>query len=147
MIRSHPILVPVLALIAWSMIVMIWMMITRFKAFKKAGIVPTNVARGTRGPDLEPRLDPHAVWKAHNYNHLMEQPTIFYALCLTIAVAGLQTGASLVLAWAYFGLRVGHSLVQATINIVLFRSILFALSSLSLLILTVLTLWRALGPT
>lgn len=143
MIQSHSILVPVLALIAWTMIIMIWMMATRLKAFKKAGIAPGNIPNGTRGPDLESRLDPHAVWKAHNYNHLVEQPTLFYALCLTIAVAGLQTGASWGLAWAYVGLRVAHSLVQATVNIVRYRSMFFAFSSLCLLILTVLTIVRA----
>lgn len=82
MISNHPILVPVLALVAWTMIVMIWMMATRVGAFKEAGIGPKDLPPGTRGPDLESRLGPAARWKADNYNHLLEQPAIFYALCL-----------------------------------------------------------------
>jgi hypothetical protein len=140
---SHSILAPVLALIGWTMAVMVWMMATRLIAFERAGITPGSLPPGTRGPDLDSRLDPHAQWKSHNYNHLVEQPTVFYALCLTIAATGLQTGASVPIAWAYVGLRVAHSIVQSTVNIVRYRAMLFVLSSLLLLILTVVTLCTA----
>lgn len=141
MTSSHPILVPVLALLAWTMVIMIWMAASRLRAFKKAGIVPGSLPPGTRGSDLA--LDPNAQWKAHNYNHLLEQPTAFYALCLTIALIGPASPASCLIAWAYVALRIAHSLVQTTVNIVRFRAMLFGLSSLCLLALTLLTLWRA----
>ena len=145
MIHAHPILAPMLALIAWTMIIMIWMMAERARAFGKAGIALGELPAGTRGPDFEPRLDPHAQWKAHNYNHLLEQPTVFYALCLALALMGSEAPVICVIAWVYIGLRIAHSLIQTTVNIVLYRGALFALSSLCLLALTVLTIWNALA--
>lgn len=77
-------------------------------------------------------LQPDVRWKADNYNHLLEQPTIFYAIALTLAVLGAVDAASVILAWAYVGLRIVHSLVQATVNVILWRFAVFALSSLVL---------------
>jgi hypothetical protein len=92
---------------------------------------------GSRGADLEGVIDPQVQWKAHNYAHLMEQPTLFYAICLSLALMEMGGGLNLVLAWAYVGLRVAHSLVQATTNVVRVRFALFLLSSLALVALTV----------
>ena len=75
-------------------------------------------------------------WKADNYNHLMEQPTIFYALALALAMLGQGEGLNLVLAWSYVGLRVVHSLWQALFNVIEVRFVLFVLSSLVLVGLT-----------
>ena len=78
-----------------------------------------------------------ANWKAHNYSHLMEQPTLFYAIALTLALMGWGNGINYWLAWAYVGLRIVHSLFQATVNVVTFRLLIFTLASLCLLGLTV----------
>jgi hypothetical protein len=80
-------------------------------------------------------MPPEVRWKADNYNHLMEQPTIFYATALTLAFLGLGAGLNLWLAWTYVALRVIHSLVQATTNVILVRFGIFMLSSLVLLIM------------
>ena len=132
-----PILAPVVALIAWTVIMQIWMMITRGIAFKKAGIDVKDMTPGTRGPDLVPQLDPRLQWKADNYNNLLEQPTIFYAVCLSLALMGFGVGINLWLAWGYVGFRVLHSLYQSTVNVVANRVALFTLYSLCLLGLTV----------
>lgn len=132
-----PILVPVVALVAWSMIVMIWMFATRGPAMRKAGLKLATAPRGLNGARLDQALDERAQWKAHNYNHLMEQPTLFYAICIALALMGAGSGAALSLAWTYVGLRVLHSLVQGTVNIVLYRFSLFFLASLCLLGLTI----------
>ena len=87
--------------------------------------------------DLNARIPAHVRWKADNYNHLMEQPTIFYATCLALAVAGLGEGLNAWLAWGYVGLRVIHSLVQATANIIMLRFSIFMLASLVLAALAV----------
>ena len=91
---------------------------------------------GVTGLGLDGVLPETAQWKAHNYIHLMEQPTLFYAVCLTLAVLGQGGGVNAWLAWAYAGLRVLHSLVQATTNVIRFRFLLFALSSTALIGLT-----------
>ncbi len=132
-----PILVPVVALVAWTLIIMIWMVIARMREFRRLGIKPTTIPDGARGVDLEGKADASAQWKSHNYNHLMEQPTIFYAIAITLALMGMDQPINVWLAWGYVGLRVVHSLVQCTVNIVRYRLALFSLASLCLLGLTV----------
>ena len=125
------ILAPMVALVAWTMVMLLWTLATRFPAMKAAGIrIGTLV--GTKGADADRTLPPQAQWKAHNYNHLTEQPTLFYAICAVIAISGTGNGYPAWLAWAYVLLRVGHSLVQATRNRVQHRFVLFLLSSLVL---------------
>jgi hypothetical protein len=132
-----PILAPVVALVAWSLIVMTWMAVSRMGEFRRLGVTFSNIPPGSRGVDLDGRADPRAQWKSHNYNHLMEQPTIFYAIALSLALMDAGDGINLWLAWGYVGFRILHSLVQGTVNIVAYRFPLFALASLCLLGLTV----------
>ncbi len=130
-----PILAPVVALVAWTLVIQIWMYATRFPAMKRKGI-ELKGRRGGRGGQLDGVLEDEVQWKAHNYNHLLEQPTLFYAIALTLALLGQGGGTNLWLAWAYVGLRVVHSLIQATVNIVKWRFLAFTAASLVLLALT-----------
>jgi hypothetical protein len=132
-----PILVPVVALVAWTLVVMVWMMIARMREFRRLGVTFSNIPDGARGVDLEGKAEASVQWKSHNYNHLMEQPTIFYAIALTLALMGVGDGINYWLAWSYVGFRIVHSLVQGTVNVVRFRLALFSLASLCLLGLTV----------
>jgi len=127
-----PILAPVVALVAWTLIVMIWMMISRGSEFRRLGITATNIPDGARGVDLEGKAAASAQWKSHNYNHLMEQPTIFYAIALTLALMDFGGGINYWLAWGYVGLRMVHTLVQTTVNVVMIRFYLFVASTLVL---------------
>jgi hypothetical protein len=131
------ILAPVVALIAWSLVMMFWMFVTRFPAMKRKGISLKGMIGG-RGQQLDGVIDNGAQWKAHNYNHLMEQPTLFYAIAITLALLGKgDVWINLVLAWGYVLFRVAHSLTQATVNIVTWRFLLFVAASFCLLGLTV----------
>ena len=132
-----PILVPVVALVAWTIVVMLWMLGSRAVEFRRLGVTFTNIPDGSRGLDLEGKATPQAQWKSHNYNHLMEQPTIFYAIALTLALMGMGSGINYWLAWGYVAFRILHSLVQCTVNIVLYRFSLWFLASFCLLGLTV----------
>ena len=129
-----PILAPVVALVGWTILIMLWMVVTRFAEFKRLGI--TSIPNGARGVDLEGRADPQVMWKSHNYTHLVEQPTIFYAIALTLALMDFGGGINYWLAWGYVGFRIVHSLVQGTINIVAIRFTIFTLATLCLLGLT-----------
>jgi len=129
------ILKPVVVLIAWSLVMWVWMMAARMPALRKAGIDMTKLTGG-KGSDADRVLPPKAQWPSHNYNHLMEQPTIFYAVALVIAFSGTGDGLNAWIAWAYVALRVAHSIVQAAWNRVLVRFQLFALSTLCLFALT-----------
>lgn len=128
------ILQPLVALMAWTMIMWLWMYATRIPAMSRAKVDPDAMARD---PDasLDRTLPPQVQWKAHNYNHLHEAPTVFYAVGLVLAIVGQGDGTNALLAWIYVGLRVIHSLVQATANKVMVRFVLFALSSLILIAL------------
>ena len=129
------ILQPVIALAIWTMIMWVWMYATRIPAMSKAPEIDTSNLKGGTGKDLDAILPASVQWKAHNYNHLHEQPTVFYAIAICLALLGQGHDMNLLLAWIYVGLRVIHSLVQATANVVMVRFVLFALSSLVLIAL------------
>jgi hypothetical protein len=130
------ILAPAAVLVLWSLIMMVWMAATRLPAMKKIG-VDLGTAVGGRGVDIDPNVPPSVAWKSHNYAHLMEQPTIFYATILILAVAGAVTPLMVSFAWGYTILRILHSLWQATVNKVSIRFMLFLLSSICLIVLSV----------
>jgi len=136
---NSPILAPVVALIAWTLVVWAWMYATRLPAMRRAGIDGTRII-GTSGVSLRADMiaggEAKATWVADNYNHLHEQPTLFYALCFVLALIGQGSGFNFQIAWAYVALRVVHSLVQNTVNRVLVRFSVFVLASLCLFALT-----------
>lgn len=138
------ILAPAAALVCWSLVMLIWMAITRGIAAKKAGVNLATAPAGGRGNDLDGVLDAKAQWKAHNYTHLMEQPTIFYAAVFIIAMVHAEDKTTLYAAWAYVGLRILHSLWQAMVNTIPVRVTLFFLSSLCLIALAVHALLKTL---
>ncbi|MCZ8322874.1 MAG: MAPEG family protein [Novosphingobium sp.] len=129
------ILKPLAVLAGWSMVMWLWMYATRLPAMTKAKIDTKNLTGGT-GKDLENILPANVQWIAHNYNHLHEAPTVFYAVALALALIGQGDGLTAQLGWAYVGLRIAHSIVQATWNRVMVRFLLFALSSFALMALT-----------
>jgi hypothetical protein len=132
-----PILVPVVALVAWTLVIFLWMLIARGAAFRRMGVTLSTIPRGSRGANLDGRGEDEAQWKSHNYNHLMEQPTLFYAIAITLALMDFGGGINYWLAWGYVGLRIVHSLIQCTVNIIAYRLPVFLLASLCLLGLTV----------
>ena len=129
-------LAPAAVLVLWTLIMLFWMAFTRLPAMKKLGGVLKDAKPGGRGQNLEGVIPDKIQWKAHNYAHLMEQPTIFYATALILAVMG--AGAlDVVLAWIYVALRIVHSVYQATVNVVKIRFLFFMLSTFALLVLAV----------
>lgn len=126
------ILQTVVALLAWTMVMWVWMYATRIPAMLKAGLDAKGMV-GTTGASLRAQLPDNVSWKADNYNHLHEAPTLFYAVAIVLAIIGQGDGFNTTLAWAYVALRVLHSVVQATFNKVVVRFTLFALSSLVLM--------------
>jgi hypothetical protein len=132
-VQTIPILAPAAVLVLWSLIILGWLTLTRFPAFSKVGIRLGESAPGTRYVEVESMMPAKVNWKSHNYTHLMEQPTIFYAAVIILALAGAGDGINLWLAWGYVGLRVVHSIWQCTINLVPVRVGLFTLSTFCLL--------------
>ena len=135
--ETIPILAPAAVLVLWSLVVLAWMTATRFPAFARAGLKMGEAEPGSRYVDVEHMLPKKVNWKSHNYTHLMEQPTLFYAVVAVLALAGAGDGLNAGFAWAYVGLRVVHSLWQATVNIIPVRVTLFTLSTLCLWVLAI----------
>ena len=131
---TSPILQPVIALVLWTFVMWAWLYATRIPVIrgKKAALAPTLTRE-----EFQAFIPPSVRWKADNYNHLMEQPTLFYAVALTLALIGAGAGWNAYLAWTYVALRVLHSLVQATVNVILLRFAIFMVASVVLLILAV----------
>jgi len=125
--HPSPLLAPVVVLVAWTLVMLVWL------AAKRAPFVRGKLPAGSRGEDVPP--GPHN-WPAHNYQHLMEQPTLFYAIVLVLVLMGFDWPINVYLAWGYVGLRIVHSIVQSTVNVVRIRFLIFLLSTLCLVGLT-----------
>ena len=131
---NSSILQPVVVLVLWSMAMWAWLYATRIPAMRRAR---TRLDPTLPREQITGGLPPRVRWKADNYTHLMEQPTLFYATALVLAVVGAGEGVNLWLAWAYVGLRVVHSLWQVLSNVILVRFSIFMVSSLVLLAMAV----------
>ena len=130
----NPLLAPVIVLVLWTAVIWAWMYATRIPAIMAARMRLDPMApRGQQTSELPARVR----WKADNYNHLLEQPPLFYATALALVLMGDVSNASLWLAWAYVALRIVHSLWQALVNQIQFRFALFSLSSLVLFALAI----------
>ena len=138
-------LAPGAVLALWTLIMLGWAAVTRFQAFGKVGLDLKTAPPGGRGVDLEGVLPPLTNWKSHNYTHLLEQPTLFYAVLVFLHLSGGSTDLTRGLAWAYVVLRIIHSLYQATVNRVPVRFAIFALATFCLVALAVLAVIATLG--
>ena len=127
---TNAILLPAAILVAWTLVIWVWMLMTRVPAMQKARLHPEK-AKHTRS-EVWNALPSEVRQVGDNYNHLMEQPTIFYALVMVLAVSGETGMIDAGLAWAYVGLRIIHSLWQVTRNVVMIRFYLFIASTLVL---------------
>ena len=141
---DYSLLAPGAVLALWTTIMLGWMAATRLPALKSAGI---NLGRapGGRGQDIDPVLPPQVAWKSHNYTHLHEQPTVFYAVIVFLTLAGGVTPVTVGLAWAYTALRIVHSIYQSTVNRVPVRFAIFLAASLCLIALAVMAVIATLG--
>jgi hypothetical protein len=129
-----PILVPLVTLVLWSFVMWAWLYATRIPAITKNRIILDPYRPNE---EFHAQLPAQVRWKADNYSNLMEQPTLFYAVTLTLALLGEGAGLNTALAWLYVGLRIAHSLVQAIVNVVLLRFAIFMAASVVLLVMAV----------
>jgi len=122
MLDAGAILLPVFVVGALTIVMMVMMISTRIPAMTAAGIDAQDAQRTSV---LGGRLPARVEFIADNYNHLFEQPTVFYAVAISIAVLGHTDALHVQCAWAFAILRILHSIVQVTANIVLVRFGLF----------------------
>ncbi len=141
----NPILAPAAVLVLWSLVVLLWLVVTRFPAFSRAGISLANAPRGGRYVDVEKDMPERVNWVSHNYTHLMEQPTLFYAVVALLALSGDASATSVAFAWGYTAIRIAHSLWQGLVNVIAVRVALFTLSTVCLWVLAVRAVMRTLA--
>ncbi len=142
---NAPILAPAAVLVLWSLIVLVWLAVTRLPAMSKAGIDLKTAPPGGRGVDLEAIIGDRPKWISHNYTHLMEQPTLFYAVVAILALSGEGSGINVTLAWGYAVLRIVHSLWQALVNVTSIRFLIFMIATLCLFVLAINAVRATLG--
>ncbi|MEL7110032.1 MAG: MAPEG family protein [Pseudomonadota bacterium] len=134
-------LTPVLLLVIWTLIMWLWMYATRIPAMTKAKIDPDEAASKSAGY-LDELLPYNVRCVADNYNHLHEQPTIFYALMVFTALTSGATETMTYLAYAYVILRVLHTFIQVVLRKIMIRFFVFTLSSLVLFVMAGLEVFR-----
>jgi hypothetical protein len=131
------ILAPAAVLVVWTLIILLWIIPARFGAVAKIAdksALPNKP--GLRGVNLEGVIPDKANWPAHNHTHLHEQPTLFYATVMILALTG-PAALDVTLAWAYVGLRIVHSLWQNLVNTIPIRFALFLASTIALIVMAV----------
>ena len=129
----NPILGAAAVLGLWSVLMFFIYAVRLVSTGAKVGDLPA----GFRGPDADSETPDTVKWTRHNYEHLMEQPSLFYAMVIILAVVGDTSAASYYAAWIYTGARILHSVWQMQVNTIPVRFMLFAISTLALLMLCV----------
>ena len=111
-------LTPVFILILWTFTIFLIMSYGRTRFMKD----PQDAAHTK---DIKGTLPAWVERTGDNYNHLFEQPVAFYVVTLAIALINSIDPLMMQLAWAFVILRIIHSLVQLTFNLVLVRFMIF----------------------
>ncbi|HYD89043.1 MAG TPA: MAPEG family protein [Vitreimonas sp.] len=127
---DYGMIAPVVALVIWSLVMLVWLYATRIPAMAKAKVKPGQATKA----QMEALPSANV---ANNYNHLMEQPTLFYALCFALQLMDQAHEINIGLAWLYVAIRVVHSILQATVNVIVIRFSVFVIGSLVLMALAV----------
>jgi hypothetical protein len=122
-------LAPVLALVLWTFVMWFWFLALRVPAMGK---IEPDLQEFVKNPSLMDQLPNAAKWSGNNYNHLHEQPVLFYALMFYLFLTETTPEWICYLAWGYVVTRVLHSIVQSTSNKLAIRFALFGAGSFML---------------
>ncbi|EME47766.1 hypothetical protein DOTSEDRAFT_21512 [Dothistroma septosporum NZE10] len=131
--QNAPLVGPVLGLALWTFFMQIWLYSYRLPDITTYKV---KVSNGASIQELNKNIPRHRQYPADNYNHLHEQPTVFYAVALGLTLLEVNDWLTVTMAWAYVELRAVHSLIQSTSNVIMLRFQVFALSSVVLLAMT-----------
>ena len=139
-IDPHLILWPMAALALLTFAVLSIMPIVRVVAVRsgKARVGDFRLGESDTVPDSVRIIN-------RNYMNLLELPVLFYAAALIAFADHRVTAVTLCLAWLFVALRLAHSAVHLTVNIVLLRMSLFGASVVALLFLWAAIFWQIAG--
>ena len=128
-----------LGMLVWSGVVVALLMSTRLPVIVKQW---GRLQYAKHSEEVRPKMPDRLRYVTDNYNHLFEQPTLFYATLVYIHLAGTANDANVSLAWAYVVMRVIHSLIQLIGNNVSWRAASFATSSAILIMMIIMELLK-----
>ncbi|KAF3000198.1 hypothetical protein E8E13_006761 [Curvularia kusanoi] len=124
---------PLVVLAGWTFVQEVWMYATRLPAISKYNISDNQE---TISEDMKTKIPVEVRRIADNFNHLHEQPTVFYSVAIALTLLGDNNEYTYLAAWGYTGLRIVHSLFQSLVNKIFVRFYIFSTSSLVLAGLT-----------
>ena len=145
MVKDFSLLAPAAVLALWTILVLCYMAVVRFRAMATIGLDLGQAKPGGRGGDLDPVLPPKASWPSHNYTHLLEQPTLFYPVVVILFLVGGTSPLSVGFAWGYTMVRIVHSIWQIAVNRLPIRFMLFMASTICLTALAITAVTITLG--
>ena len=132
---------PMLVMMGLTLIVWVYMYARRIPFITRNRLTPDQLTPA----ELARRSPPAVSNPSDNLKNLFELPTVVYALALYLYAVGQVDGVYVTLAWVFVGLRVLHSAVHCTVNIVLLRFWLYAISAVALWGMVVRAAWRVLA--
>ncbi len=124
-----PLLIPLLAQVTLTFIVMLTMYQKRIAEMKTKRIHPQRTK--TRSNAHGVLTDSESA--ADNYSNLFESPVLFYTAILLSLILMLQDTVLVMLAWTYVTSRYLHSFIHITYNRVMHRFWVFIFSNFILL--------------
>jgi hypothetical protein len=135
LVKQSAILLPMVVLAIWTMLVLLLVPYRRTKAALARQVKVNDFKFGESAA-----VPPDVSIPNRNLMNLLEMPVLFYAACISFYITQLATPTVLALAWMFVGLRLVHSLIHLSYNMVLHRLAAFATSNLVLLVM-----WLMLG--
>lgn len=126
------ILYPVFVQVALTFFLQGWMRKERIGAVKRGEVERANVAL------RQPGWPPRATQIANAFHNQLEMPILFYALVAFLMITSQVSAIFVVLAWLFVLARLGHAYIHTTSNYVPHRFLLYAVSSVVLMVMWVL---------
>jgi hypothetical protein len=137
---STSILLPGLAMVLLTFVVLIAMYRRRVAQMKRERIHPQTVATSAQSAAKLTDSGP-----ADNFRNLFELPVLFYFALVVCAITGLHDTATLALAWAFAAARALHSAIHCGYNKVMHRFRAYLLGAAILLALWLRVAWHLLA--
>ena len=123
---GREIFAPFFGMVLLTFVVWLFMYVRRLRFIVTNRIDTRRLTTPEKGASLIPE---EVSWPAYNLRNLFEMPVLFYALCLYLFVTNSVDHSYVISAWLFFGLRVLHSLIHSTVNIVNLRFSIYMLSA------------------
>lgn len=138
-LAAQLILLPMLGMMLLTLVVWVTMYIQRIGYCIRNRVRTQDLTT----PDRVAELIPAPVsYSAYNFRNLLELPVLFYVLCLFLYVANSVDEWYLIAAWLFVALRVVHSVIHCTVNIVIWRFVVYFVSALALWYMLLRVLWQ-----